>query len=160
MRIRGRFPGRPRPAPITAVADPPHHSNGRKRRRSRGQALVEFALVLPIFLVLALGAIDFGWALKSYITATNSAREGARLGVVGATQDQIITKTVDSSSGMLSSGDVTVTNAQGVSGSQVTVAVNYSYSYITPVGKLISELTGGTLPSPLPVKTSTAMRIE
>jgi Flp pilus assembly protein TadG len=47
-----------------------------------GQSLVEFALVLtPLFLVL-LGIIQFGFIFNSYVTLTNSAREGARNGTV------------------------------------------------------------------------------
>jgi len=48
----------------------------------RGQSLVEFALVLmPLFLIL-LGIIQFGFVFNSYVTLTNSAREGARIGTV------------------------------------------------------------------------------
>jgi Flp pilus assembly protein TadG len=126
----------------------------------RGQSLVEFALILPIFLVIVLAAVDFGWALRSFITATNAAREGARLGVVGASATEITTKTVESSSGVLSAGDVSVSGAGGAPGSTVTVSVAYDYHYITPLGGLISLLTGGSLPSPLPFSTSTTMRIE
>jgi hypothetical protein len=54
----------------------------RRRDRSRGQALVEFALVLPIFLLLLFGLIDVG----RYVYVTNSfnqaAREAARVGAV------------------------------------------------------------------------------
>src|SRR3982751_4418754 len=47
-----------------------------------GQSLVEFALVLtPLFLVL-LGIIQFGFIFNSYVTLTNSAREGARSGTI------------------------------------------------------------------------------
>lgn len=48
----------------------------------RGQSLVEFALVLmPLFLIL-LGIIQFGFVFNSYVTITNAAREGARIGTV------------------------------------------------------------------------------
>jgi hypothetical protein len=52
------------------------------RRRSRGQALVEFALVFPIFMLLLFGLIDVG----RYVYVTNAfnqaAREAARFGAV------------------------------------------------------------------------------
>jgi Flp pilus assembly protein TadG len=126
----------------------------------RGQSLVEFVLVLPIFLVLIMATIDFGWALRSWITATNSAREGARIGVTGANISTIKERVVDSSSKLLSTGDVFVTNAQGDSGEDVEVLVKFDYEYITPIGGLISFLTGGTLPSPLPISSKTVMRLE
>jgi Flp pilus assembly protein TadG len=52
------------------------------RRPTRGQALAEFALVLPIALVLLLAVFDVGRVVLIYNGLTNSAREGARLAVV------------------------------------------------------------------------------
>jgi PKD repeat protein len=49
----------------------------RAGRRHRGQALVEFALVLPLFIVIVLMAIDFGRVYFTYVQITNAAREGA-----------------------------------------------------------------------------------
>lgn len=51
-----------------------------KREKRSGQAVVEFALVLPIFLLLLLGAVDFGRAYYRLHLLTNAAREGARTG--------------------------------------------------------------------------------
>jgi Flp pilus assembly protein TadG len=53
-----------------------------ERRRSRGQALVEMAFVLPVFLVLFMGVVDLGGAVLAYNSVTNAAREGVRLAVV------------------------------------------------------------------------------
>lgn len=50
----------------------------RQDRRRRGQAIVEFALVLPIFLLLLFGAIEFGRAFFVLHLMANAAREGAR----------------------------------------------------------------------------------
>ena len=122
--------------------------------------MVEFALIFPLFLVIVMASIDFGWALRSYITATNAAREGARLGVVGASSDQIKTKTADASAGLLTTSNVTVTNAMGTPGDNVKVQVAYDYSYITPLPGLISLIGGGALPDPLKVSSSTTMRLE
>ena len=47
------------------------------RRDERGQALVEFALVLPIFILLLVAIFDLGRAVFAYNTLTNAAREGA-----------------------------------------------------------------------------------
>jgi Flp pilus assembly protein TadG len=48
----------------------------------RGQTLVEFALVLPIFILLLVGIFDFGRAIYAYNTISNAAREGVRVGIV------------------------------------------------------------------------------
>ncbi len=132
----------------------------RSRRRERGQSLVEFALVLPIFLIITLAAIDFGWALRAYVISTNAAREGARVGVVGSSSDAIKTAVVDRSAGLLTTSNVSVTNAKGASGTNVTVGVTYSYNYITPLGSLVSTFTGGSLPSPLAIQATAVMRLE
>lgn len=52
------------------------------RHRQRGHAVVEFALILPILLVLLIGSIDVSLALYSKTVITNASREGARAGIV------------------------------------------------------------------------------
>jgi hypothetical protein len=54
----------------------------RPQRRGRGQALVEFALVIPIFLLVVLALFDLGRIAFSYNALTNATREGARLAIV------------------------------------------------------------------------------
>jgi Flp pilus assembly protein TadG len=49
------------------------------RDSERGSALVEFAIVLPLVLVLIAGVVDFGFLFQRYEVITNAAREGARL---------------------------------------------------------------------------------
>ena len=60
--------------------------------RSRGQALMEFALVIPIFLLVVVALYDMGRAVFAYNTLTNAAREGARMAVVNQYQPYIIQK--------------------------------------------------------------------
>lgn len=54
------------------------------RRRSQGQALVEFTLVVPIILVMAIATLDMGRVVWAMDSVSNAAREGARLAVVSA----------------------------------------------------------------------------
>ena len=67
------------------------HRRPRTGRR-RGQALVEFALVIPIFLLILVGLFDLGSAVFSYNSITNAAREGARLGIVNQDTNAIETR--------------------------------------------------------------------
>ena len=60
--------------------------------RSRGQALMEFALVIPIFLLVVVALFDMGRAVFAYNTLTNAAREGARMAVVNQYPPYIIQK--------------------------------------------------------------------
>lgn len=57
-------------------------STARSRRPERGAALVEFALVLPVFLMLVMGTIDFALTFNDYNSVRQGVREGARQVVV------------------------------------------------------------------------------
>lgn len=56
--------------------------NRRKKKKESGQAMVEFALVFPIFLLLVMGIIDFGFLFYNYISLENTARNVARIACV------------------------------------------------------------------------------
>ena len=55
------------------------------RARPRGQALVEFAIVLPILALLLLGIIQFAFIFAAQIGVTNSVREAARIAAISPT---------------------------------------------------------------------------
>ena len=61
-------------------------------RRQRGQGLTEFALVIPIFLLLVVALFDLGRAVFAYNTLTNAAREGARIAIVNQYTPSIVTR--------------------------------------------------------------------
>jgi Flp pilus assembly protein TadG len=50
--------------------------------RRRGQALVEFALIVPMLLLLVLGVVEFGRAWNVYQTVTDATRQAARTAVL------------------------------------------------------------------------------
>jgi len=62
------------------------------RSRGRGQALVEFALVIPLFLLMLVALFDLGRAVFAYNTLTNAAREGARIAAVNQDQASIVAR--------------------------------------------------------------------
>jgi Flp pilus assembly protein TadG len=57
------------------------------RRGARGQSLVEFALVLPIIVLLIAGFVEIGRAVFAYNTIANAARQGARVAAVNQLAD-------------------------------------------------------------------------
>ena len=59
-----------------------------RRRRSRGQSMVEFALIAPLMFILLLGLIDLARAVYYYNVISNSAREGAREAILAYNQCQ------------------------------------------------------------------------
>jgi hypothetical protein len=50
----------------------------RPRHREKGQSLVETALILPLLLLMFIGVLEVGWALRGYLTLLNVSREAAR----------------------------------------------------------------------------------
>jgi Flp pilus assembly protein TadG len=62
------------------------------RRARHGQALVEFALVIPIFLLVLVAIFDLGRAVFAYNTLTNAAREGARIAIVNQYKPTIVAR--------------------------------------------------------------------
>lgn len=67
---------------------------------ARGQGLVEFALVLPIALLIILALFDLGRAVFVYNGLTNAAREGARLAVVNQDKDDVTDRVADMTIGI------------------------------------------------------------
>ncbi len=113
---------------------------GRSRRpprRSRGQALVEFAVVLPVFLLILAGVIDFGLGLYSQMTVINAAREGARYAVVNTPLNTSnVTNRVEAMTGGLDQSQLTVNvscQASCASGDTVVVRVDYDYHMLWPL---------------------------
>jgi hypothetical protein len=115
-------------------------------RRERGQSMVEFALLLPIFLVVIFIIVDFGVGISRWVIITNSTREGARLGAVcgdGSSCDpltDIPIRVASTSNGLLDPIDVTVYYLDkdgdgdvGDRGDSVVVESNYQYDLITPL---------------------------
>jgi Flp pilus assembly protein TadG len=66
----------------------------RMQDNRRGAALVEMAIVMPLFLMIVLGIIEFGRAMMVGQMVTNAAREGARLAVVEGNSNTIVTSYV------------------------------------------------------------------
>jgi Flp pilus assembly protein TadG len=59
-----------------------NNRTSRERQRSGGQAMVEFALVAPLFFLLLFGIIEAGRFIFYYETLNNATREGARYAIV------------------------------------------------------------------------------
>lgn len=120
------------------------------RRRTRsgwtgvaGQALTEFALIAPIFMLIALLVIDLGRAYYTYEAIANAAREGARY--CALYKDSAGTKTrVMNELGSYVDGTVTVSSpycdTTVTVGNPVTVTVSATFTPITPlIGSLVGD---------------------
>lgn len=65
----------------------PRGARHRRDGGARGQSLVEFALVLPIILLVIVGFFEIGRAVFAYNTIANAARQGARVATVNQLAD-------------------------------------------------------------------------
>jgi hypothetical protein len=135
-------------------------ANRTGRKREKGQSMVEFAMVLPLFLIVMFIIVDFGVGFSRWLVITNAAREGARFGTVGATVPEIEDRVASTSAGLLDSGDVTIEYADfddGVvgPGDAVVVTTEYDYGFITPLGRILDLAFGS-----LTLTACSDMRIE
>ena len=137
----------------------PTQSIPRKLRRTRqlGQSLAEFAIVVPIFLIVVFGVVDFSLGLRSWLTITNASREGARVLVLGQTCAQVTnqTKTVAASINPPVTVTITPSTCTGVTGDAMSVTVTYTYKSVTPLGHFAQLLTG-----PITMSSTSTMRHE
>jgi Flp pilus assembly protein TadG len=115
------------------------------RRRQRGQALVELALVLPILVVLLLGTVDVGRVIFAFIALEEAVQEGAAYAATMAPQSAAdrytkVTWRVRTSAGTAPDwSGIVVPNPTGVqcdspSAGLITVTGTYALPLITPVG--------------------------
>ena len=117
-----------------------------RRRSESGTALIEFALVLPILCVLAMGMLDFGRAFHMKALLDQSAREGARIAALTTPDADLVTTRVND---VLGGGGYTA-DAVAVLGPDpahmVTVTVTSTFTFITPgVFALIGADAGGNI---------------
>lgn len=117
-------------------------------RSERGAALVEFAVVLPLFVVLVFGIMESGWLFAQQVELRNATREGARLAVVDyGDAATIITETCSRAD--LSSPGTTFSIT--INADSVTVDAVKPYSSLTGFIPSFSALT---------ITSSTEMRTE
>ena len=141
----------------------------------RGNALVEFALVLPLLLLIFAGIVDFGFLFQRYEVITNAAREGARIGVLPGYDEAAVQQRVldyvqaglsmsagDAVAALTPPPDVdTVMLAAGTgapfAATQVTVSFTYNYLIIGPIVNLV---TGGDWAASITINSRSTMRRE
>lgn len=102
------------------------------RPGDRGQSLVEFALILPVLVLLLMGVFDFGSAVYAYSVVNSAAREGARFAIAHVDDSAaIINRVEDSITGLdPNSLEVIVSHPDATS---VRVQVTYTFAPITPL---------------------------
>jgi Flp pilus assembly protein TadG len=136
--------------------------SGGRKIRDRGATAVEFALVLPLLLLLVCGIIDFGRALNAQISLTEAAREGARLAALGYSSAAVDARAVAAAPD-LSGVNVTITKscAPGAGpAADAQVSVSYSFTFITPIGAVAGLLGGSGFGAPTDLTAQGVMPCE
>ena len=138
-----------------------------RRWRDRGAAAVEFALVVPLLILLIFGAIEFGLDVNARTQVQNAAREGVRVASLTANGDptslaQVQAAALNAVSNVTGTKTVTVTcttpggstctiGAPSNAGNVATVVVTINYTGITGMFPALTNTT---------ISGSSYMRIE
>ena len=128
--------------------------SGRRRHGRRGQALVEFALVAPLFFIVLFGIVEAGRFIFYYETLNNATREGARFAIVNGANtlgcpsgppapattgcdtagDNVRARVRQAAFGVLTGVTVTPTwDPDNGRGSTVKVVASYTYRPLIPL---------------------------
>jgi len=126
-------------------------------RNSRGQSVVEFALVLPLLFLIVFGITEFGRAWLQMNILTTAAREGARLAVVTGPDVARVTarvREVCDAGKVRPPVNVTVTGPDATDPDRrVTVTVEASFQVVT--GTILNTFSGS-----IPLRANATMRHE
>ena len=125
-------------------------------KNEKGQSLIEFTILLPLLLLLLMGILEFALMLNSYLSINNSAREGARLGIIDGSNLEI-SELITSISPNLRTENLVVNilplEGSRKSGDTITVEVIYNYQVSIPI---ISNILNDVVV----LKAKTSMRME
>ena len=133
-------------------------------KRRNGSAAVEFAIVLPLLVVLVFGIIEFSVALYDKAMITNASREGARTGILFSDPRISDAEIINVVNNYCGTHLITFAGPTGVSttiqrvgdnpGDSLTVRVAYQYTFLV-LPSFVTDLTGG-----INLVAETVMRME
>ena len=134
-------------------------------RREEGQALPEFALILPVIILILFGVLEFGKMFNYWLDEGHLANTGARYAVVdslpgGATLQQYIRSQAETSQ-LRSGAHVCISFPSGTHAIGDPVKVDVTYNTGVPVVRSISNgIFGGAIPATIKIAGSSTMRLE
>ncbi|MBA7508123.1 hypothetical protein ES705_00043 [subsurface metagenome] len=121
-------------------------------KSEKGASAVEFALILPILIMLVFGIVQFGIAFNNYITITHAAREGARIAAVDLNNPDLKNIIIERAFPVqITEDDIVISTPEGTNiGDPVEVEITYNISITIP-------LVGSW---DIPLKNKAIMRLE
>lgn len=141
-------------------------------KQERGAAAVEFALILPLLVVLLFGIIEFSILFYNKAMITNASREGARAGIVynfpNRPSAADITSVVNGycASHLITFGNpaqspiTVVSGTGGGSGANLTVTVTYNYDFLVLPNFLGAFFGNANFGNSITLGATTVMRLE
>jgi Flp pilus assembly protein TadG len=150
------------------------------KRTQNGTSTVEFAMILPLLLVIIFGIMEFSLLLYDKAIITNASREAARSGIayksprfttaeiqafaINPTKDPVTNQSllISSISNEQPTAVVTFSNtfqADGKTPLTVTVTVTYPYTFFV-FGGLYNLFTNGSMSNQIPISATTVMYNE
>lgn len=134
-----------------------------RKKGEKGQAMVEFALILPLLILLLCGILDFGWIFGNQLTLNNAVREAARNTSINFDE----TKAPSDAFNYALAYDVISSRTGGVldidnmtipvptqTGDTITVSASYPLQILTP---FLSTILGSDI---FQIDAETSMRLE
>jgi len=123
-------------------------------KNEKGQGLVEFALIVPILILILMAIIEFGFMFNTFLSLSNGVREGGRLAALGG-NDAAIEMKIITSGGLLEAGNIQVSINPSTRhrGDEIKIAATYRYYFITPI-------LGGILSSGVELSSELSVRME
>lgn len=117
----------------------------RSTRRERGASIVEFAIVLPLLLLLIGGMVDFGRLFYTEVMLTNAAREGTRAAMYGNSPTTRANAALSGKVANSTVGPTQICAAGATTGTaSVTVSVPFQWTLLKPA----MALFGGSIANP------------
>jgi len=129
-------------------------------REDRGATAVEFALLLPMLLLIVMGIVDFGRMLNAQQTLTQAAREGARLVALG--QPNVSGRTQAAATGLSPVG-VAISSSCPTGagpGSNGSVQTSYSFQFTPGLGYLVGFFGGSGMSGQITLTAKGVMPCE
>lgn len=136
-----------------------------KMKNQKGVAAIEFAIILPVLIVLLFGFIEFSILLYDKAMLTNASREGARAGIVYSDPNPITDNDIRAvvnnycashliSFGTGSAVNTAISRTMESFGNALTVTVTYQYDFLV-LPNFVTTLMGG-----VNLGAETVMRME
>lgn len=142
--------------PVTILNDPPRTALKPRHQRTRGQMMVEMALLLPVLILILAAAADFGRAFTAYIAISGVAREGAAYGMLSKANAED-SDAIESAA--LADAPTIWGEAPSVSSTTATDSFGYQYVQVTVTYQFTPIMQVPGIPSVLNMNRIVRMRV-